>query len=655
MGESRVLKENIVKLKAVSLENFRRYRERTVVPIDQLTAFIGRNDAGKSTILEALDIFFEGGTVKPDPGDASKGGEAANVRIGAIFTDLPAELDLDAGAQTTLAVEHLLNADGALEIFKIYNCSVSGKVPSPKIFARAMHPSAADVAGLLQKKNADLKKLVKDAGVEANCQQNNNPSMRQALYNASANLNLTETEVPLNDADAKNIWEAVKRKFPVFVLFQSDRASRAQDPEVQSPMKLAVLKALAEITEELEAISKKVEEMADETAKRTLEQMRAAFPEMELASVLKPTFEKPNWSTVFKLDLESDDGIPLNKRGSGVRRLVLLSFFQAEAMRVREERGANGEHGVPVIYAMEEPETSQHPDHQERIIRAFCEVAEAGDQVLLTTHVPALAGLLPVDSLRFVDTDPANGRPRVRSGSNEVFAEVAATLGVLPDAAHQETVRVAVAVEGPTDVDALISLAGVLVRSGDLQGFDQNRVFWTLGGGSTLKDWVERRYLDSLNIPQIFIFDSDQTSGTIPASQDKIDRVAEINGRPNCQAFLSRKRTIENYMDVAAVPRLSQNKIQIAANVNVDYGDMADAFTHALKTARNAHGQNLDFYPVDHQGLPLPLARSKKVITAYVMRNMTAQEINARGAYTDGNGVSRNEILDWLTAIRAHL
>jgi predicted ATP-dependent endonuclease of OLD family len=53
-----------MRLKAVTLQNFRRYCDRAVIPIDKLTAFIGRGDAGKSTSLEALDIFFEGDTVK---------------------------------------------------------------------------------------------------------------------------------------------------------------------------------------------------------------------------------------------------------------------------------------------------------------------------------------------------------------------------------------------------------------------------------------------------------------------------------------------------------------------------------------------------------------------------------------------------------------
>ena len=358
-----------MRLKALTLQNFRRYRHRTVIGIDSLTAFIGRGDAGKSTILEALDIFFEGGAVKIEASDACVFGDAKDVRIGAILTDLPETLDLDRGAPTTLQDEHLTNSDGDLEITKVFNCSVQRI--GFKVFANALHPSAAGVDDLLQRTNVDLKKLVKQKGVESNCQLNNNPSMRTALYDSATDLKLDEKEVPLIKADGKNIWNAIRRNLPVYALFRSDRVSSDQDPEVQNPMKLAIQSALAHLNSELDAITNRVEEAAEQTAKRTLAQLRQSYPDLELASVLKPSFRKPNWPTVFKLDLESDDQVPLNKRGSGVRRLILLSFFQAEAVRKREEHHEKMENRVPVIYAVEEPETSQHPDSQERVIRAF--------------------------------------------------------------------------------------------------------------------------------------------------------------------------------------------------------------------------------------------------------------------------------------------
>ena len=57
-----------MKLKAVILCNFRCYRDEIRIPIDNITAFVGKNDAGKSAILEALDIFFNSDEVKMETG-----------------------------------------------------------------------------------------------------------------------------------------------------------------------------------------------------------------------------------------------------------------------------------------------------------------------------------------------------------------------------------------------------------------------------------------------------------------------------------------------------------------------------------------------------------------------------------------------------------
>lgn len=49
-----------MQLVSIILENFRGYHLKHEVLIDKdFTGIIGKNDVGKSTILEALDIFFE--------------------------------------------------------------------------------------------------------------------------------------------------------------------------------------------------------------------------------------------------------------------------------------------------------------------------------------------------------------------------------------------------------------------------------------------------------------------------------------------------------------------------------------------------------------------------------------------------------------------
>ena len=70
----------------------------------------------------------------------------------------------------------------------------------------------------------------------------------------------------------------------------------------------------------------------------------------------------------------------MNKRGSGVRRLILLNFFRAKA----EEKASRDNRTL--IYAIEEPETSQHNEHQKILIDALKELANKGHQILLTTH-----------------------------------------------------------------------------------------------------------------------------------------------------------------------------------------------------------------------------------------------------------------------------
>jgi len=153
-----------MKIKAIVLENFRSFRERTVIPLQDLTAFVGRNDAGKSTILEALEIFFNSEQVKFDKHDRCVHQEGPSVRIGCVFTDFPTTLTIDARAQTSLNDEFLLNQDGDLEIHKIYDCST--KTPKETNVAITLHPRRAELVGLLYKTNDELKTLVRGFGID---------------------------------------------------------------------------------------------------------------------------------------------------------------------------------------------------------------------------------------------------------------------------------------------------------------------------------------------------------------------------------------------------------------------------------------------------------------------------------------------------------
>jgi len=188
--------------------------------------------------------------------------------------------------------------------------------------------------------------------------------LRKAIRDSFKDLQLKKCVIDLEKEDGKKIWEALEKEVPVFALFRADRPSTDQDAEVQDPMKIAVAEAIRTVEDQLRNIEDVVRRQATEVAVRTLEKLKEM--DASLASGLVPEFRAdPKWDSLFKLTLNGDDGVPVNKRGSGVRRLILLNFFRAEAERKQSERSSPG-----VIYAIEEPETSQHPNNQKMLVQS---------------------------------------------------------------------------------------------------------------------------------------------------------------------------------------------------------------------------------------------------------------------------------------------
>ena len=114
-----------MKIDKVSIKNFRGFKEEVTVSLGDLTVFVGKNDIGKSSILEALDIFFNDGkgVVKLDKDDINnecKESGDSDVVISVAFSDLPPEVVLDETNTTTLQSEYLVHSDGCLHIKKSF-------------------------------------------------------------------------------------------------------------------------------------------------------------------------------------------------------------------------------------------------------------------------------------------------------------------------------------------------------------------------------------------------------------------------------------------------------------------------------------------------------------------------------------------------------
>ena len=548
-----------MRLTKIIIENFRGYRRRTEIDVGDLTSIIGKNDVGKSTIMEALAIFFECDAVKIDGSDVNIHGRDEDCSVSCVFEGPFKPLVIDSTAETTLAQEHLLASDGSLEIAKRWDCRAA-KIKCA-VYVRAAHPSAEDASDLLSLTNTQLKARAKKVGVDAKSPEVNqasNVSLRRAIRRAVGDLQLEDNVVPLTGGSGKEVWEVLQKRLPAFALFRSDRPSKDDDPEAADPMKVAVKEALASVEAELDEVRRRVRDRVVEVANRTLEKIREMDP--GLASELNPTFSSEPKFDGFKMALTGEEDIPINKRGSGVRRLILLNFFRAEA----ERRRKLGEH-PGIIYAIEEPETSLHPDMQRMLVGALRELSEVpGTQVLLTTHAPGLASLLPEESIRFVSPG-GDGFPGV-DGGEKVLERVAGALGVSPDV--RERPKVIVHVEGPHDVAFLEHMCSLLRKHHPelICIKTSKRVAIVTTGGSTLKQWVERRYLEDFGCAEVHLYDRDRQEE--PPYQSTIDKVAS---RPRTYARLTTKREMENYLHPDAI----QQALGVAPVID-DWTDVPD-------------------------------------------------------------------------------
>ena len=355
-----------MKLYSLSIKNFRGYKDEATVKFEDLTAI--ENDMGKSSLLEALDIFCNSKPVHPiDRSDLNVDAIAAgetDIEITTEFTDFPMSLIIDATNRTSLADEYLLTSEGRLKVRKIY--PNAGK---EKVFIIANHPTQVDCADLITLKQKDLKKKVEDLGLE--CDKTKNAEMRKTIrdyYAARGGLLLQEVPIESTKENVKDIWAKLTEYLPTFSLFVSDRTNNEGDKIIQDPLKFAVQRMFDDdvIKALCHQIAERVINELQSVATGTLDKLNEMNP--EIANQLNPSIGKEDdlkWPDIFKnVSIAGDDGIQINKHGSGVRRLVLLNFFRYEA----EKKVADGK---DVVYAIEEPETSQHSEHIKMMMEAL--------------------------------------------------------------------------------------------------------------------------------------------------------------------------------------------------------------------------------------------------------------------------------------------
>ena len=537
-------------LKSVSLSGFRGYRDEITIAIDeQTTTVIGRNDAGKSSLFEAMNIFFGGAKLEPSDFTVNS---SEPVVISCTFSDLPSSIVIDSDRSTTFEDEYLLAASGDLTVVKTWTRS---KPAAPGMSALAEHPVFEDDTDLLNSKLQALKVLAKKYDVDDSevDDRRTSSAYRQAIWAAALRDNsarLEEKMVPLTSEDGKSVGSAISSYMPQFHLFRADRPGTESDELAQDPAKAAIKTVLERHEEQLEELSRTVQAEVSALLGDVVDRLAEVAP--ELAASLKPTDPRPTWNKAFGgLQFVDENDVPLSKRGSGTRRLVLLSFFRATAEKsLEEESGDEGVYRRGVITAVEEPETALHADLQTDIVSALQSIGELPHrQVLLTTHSANLIRLVQADSIRYI-TGGGFNRRCVQVGpdgdASQLITELNRSLGVFTD----HNVRCFVLVEGRNDVTGLKALTGALagldncVLSFEQLELEGRIAFMPIGGGGNASLWESN--LSPFRRDEVHIMDSDRLSADAKLKPEMTVLLGRADERRH--VFVLDRRELENYL-----------------------------------------------------------------------------------------------------------
>lgn len=529
-----------MKLKSLKIKNFRSYRGESQIDFsDNITSIVGKNDVGKSTMFDALDIFFD--NKKPDISDLCVDSEEKLFEITCVFNEIPAKIQIDENAETSLQEEYLVNEDDLFEVKKVYRCA-DKSISSTAIYITCNYPSGTNLPNLHSLNQESLKSLAKGNGIEVEDARQNH-LWRKAIWANQKDLFLVQTDLKIDDFDrkARDIYSKIESIMPLLFVFRADREMTDGDSEAKDPMQIAVAEAQLAYQAEIDQIKDKIQEKVEEVADLALEKLKEIDP--DLAQKLNPVLKsKPSWK--FEYKIEDDKGVALNKRGSGTRRLVLLNFFRAQSEKQSIEKNKG------IIYAIEEPETSQHPDNQKLIIDALTGLAKnENKQVIITTHSPELLRELETSytkGIRFIQCDSEDNREVITG--NDALILSANALGILSKQQFGSAEKI-VLVEGIDDCVFLEHTAKAMKDADEIQTdlFEAKVEVLPVGGCPGIKKWLSHGKHESLGLKTYVFLDSDRKQED--EDTENTIYINSLTGNPTISgAFCTKKREIENYI-----------------------------------------------------------------------------------------------------------
>lgn len=411
-----------MKLTQIRIQNFRACRD-VLLEIGGMHALVGANNAGKSTVLRALDFLFNPSIKSLTEESFWNKDTTLEIRVEAVFSELT--------DKEREALSSYLKPDGTFHMArsarmgaKQADADTDSEQGEDKIAIGQHYKKPIPEPEWLQESKINGKNIAewwkaKDQmaidGVSFSEGITKKPSVEEWKERAKEFITANGDKIPMQDAwvdNPKGYANVLKGTLPFFVLVPAVRDVTEESKGTKSsPFGKLLYAILDTITEEKKS---KIENILREVAKQmnrtggnervpliaeTEKQLNALLSDFFTGCDLEIEFETPTLEVLLSAPkLYVDDGFrnAVENKGHGLQRAVIFTILRRYAEYMTSAPDGKKRN---LILAVEEPELYMHPQAQRTIRRVFRKISDGNDQVLFSTHSALLVDVAYFDEI----------------------------------------------------------------------------------------------------------------------------------------------------------------------------------------------------------------------------------------------------------------
>lgn len=446
-----------MKIRSVRIRNFRSFDDETI-HFDAHTCLLGPNGVGKSSVLAALNVFFQEHSSATDvtslsAEDFHNGITKEPVEITVTFCGLSEQAKQD--------LSHYVRHNELIATVEAKFDLVTERAPVERYGERLIFEKFAPFfedeknkvkVDPLRKRFKEITEGVEefpDLGAKPT-----KPAMITALQDyEEANQALCS---PIRSTDLfygatkgqGKIDHFIQWVFLPAVKDASEEAEEAGNTALGKLLQRTVRKKLnfddalealrqktrAEYDEILEVEQDALKDISHRLAQRlaTYSHAGASLEVMWLQGSDKSVSINDPKATIKAQEGEFKGSLP--RFGHGLQRMFLLAILQELALLETELEEDEDYEQPTLVFACEEPELYQHPPQARHLANVLRELSASGSQVLFTTHSPYFVSGETFEDIRLIRKDGVSGTSTVQSTDFERYAtRISDITGKKPD------------------------------------------------------------------------------------------------------------------------------------------------------------------------------------------------------------------------------